>query len=466
MREIRINRKLPIENTAVTTQCKMKIPHALLLVASTFAWLLAACDPSVPGAAHPPTSTPRVNPLLAILWDPHRPDMPVRPTPRQVHSLLFGESPSIRNFYKTEFGGKFLVEPAGVVGWYSADKPPEHYWQHPKPGTPGSDEFISGHVEKWTEAIRKASKDFDFHAYDVNHDGVLDPKELAILIVIPQASPFGTNRDVAGQELPEWQPLVISGLRFTTIAEVYTGANAPLIPTIPMNFGVIAHELGHLFFGMPDLYQNAPTRAGGYSLMDVTYTDAQFDPYQKLRVGTLKARRITKSGEYHLTSVESSNEAYLVERLRGKAPVHPREFFLFENRQHGAYDTLLPDTGIAIWRIVIDESQMDWGRKNIQLVRRIPGGDDAAALWHASQSQDKSQPASIDLEWSDGSSAAVLLRDFSASRHTMTFAVELGYPSVDASEDPATEALFDDTALEQEVQCTTDVPQFLFMPNP
>lgn len=166
-------------------------------MAAVFGWLaFVAAATGVNGCDNDvsPPASGKI-PLLVILWDPMLPDTQVRPTLAQVEELVFGAKPSISDFIANQSFGKANVRKAGAFS-YLADKPADHYWNHPQPGTPGGDEFKSGHVEKWTEAIRKADQEFDFAKYDANGNGELTPEELGILIVIPQKSPFGTVRPV------------------------------------------------------------------------------------------------------------------------------------------------------------------------------------------------------------------------------------------------------------------------------
>lgn len=353
-------------------------------------------------------------PLLVILWDPKRPEVTDVPTRDQLEDLIFGQHPSVADYFADQSLGKIRLKNAGVFS-YLADKPADHYWNHPAPGTPGGDNFKSGHSEKWAEAIRKAAREFDFAAYDLDHNGTLTPTELGILIVIPQLSPFGTNRGVVGAEYPSIQPLVVDGVTLTSVAETFTGIGRQA-KNIPMNWGVVGHELGHLFFGMVDLYFKGPLRPGFFSLMDVTYTDTQFDPYHRVRAGWMKPRVVTQSGSYELTSAAGSADALKIVR-----PKHtPPEYFVIENRQKGAYDSELPDTGLAIWRFTDNEEISNWVEKNLHLIRSpLATTGDVKALWHAPDA------STVALTWADGTASGITLRDISASAPTMKLTIEL-----------------------------------------
>ncbi len=350
--------------------------------------------------------------VVAILWDPGRPNHPAPPV-ETIDDLLFGADPSVRDWYRQNAGSRFRLVREAVLGWYPADRPAGHYWS-PTDDDP-NDAWIHGHVEKWAEAVRKADVEFDFGVHDANGDGTLDPQELTVLIVIPQAGPFGTVRAPAGREVPTVEPLVVDGVRIPLIAEWYTG--------IPANLGAPAHELSHLLLGTPDLYMNGrpwPFAAHGFSIMDSSYGTTHFDPFVKLKTGWLSTRVVTGGGTFVLRDVETRREAIILyDPVRG-----PREYFLLENRWRGAtYDRGrsgagggLPNSGLAIWHIIEDPALLplsnppiggpgEWGRRGIRLVRANGGvpEDDAQALFRTAGVTVGDDTSPAHLRWIDGS---------------------------------------------------------------
>jgi M6 family metalloprotease-like protein len=370
--------------------------------------------------------------VIVILWNPHRARHPAPPA-KEVERLLFGERPSVRDWFRENSGGRFGIESVGVFGWYDADKPAEHYWStsaRKDALDKNGDGWLNGHVEKWTEAILKADRKVDFASFDSNGDKILSPDELGILIVIPQQQPFGTNRQPVAREFPHPQPLVVDGVRVPVIAEWYTGA--------PPNLGGPAHELCHLFLGLPDLYigQGWPYSAGDYSLMDHSYTSAHLDPFQKLKLGWLKYRVVTETKELELRDVETSGDALIL-----FSPEHgPKEYFLIENRCRGkSYDAGadragrgLAGQGLAVWQILEDPKSFakstppiggpgEWGRRGIRLIRANGGvsPDDRNALFDRRKMvlSDDSTPAK--LRWLDGSRTGFSLEMLSDAGPTL-----------------------------------------------
>jgi M6 family metalloprotease-like protein len=260
----------------------------------------------------------------------------------QVADVLYGFRPSVESsvdeYFLENSGGRFTIESEGVLGWFDAHKPWAHYWGPPDqedlaedrngngrldPGEDlnsngrldgpdrilqededtnqngrldydlDGDGFINGHVEKWAEAIGLAdASGFDFAAQDANRNGVLEPDELAILIVIPQDAPFGTFRGPLGQEFPTPQPLVVDGVRIHVIVEAYIGQ--------PPHLGLVAHELSHILLNTPDMYFwfFYPYASGAYSLMDQHGRHPHLDPFHKLRLGWIAPTVVTRSGKF------------------------------------------------------------------------------------------------------------------------------------------------------------------------
>lgn len=396
---------------------------------------------------------------LAILWDPHRATDPA-PDAASVDEVIFGSAKSVRNYYLENSGGRYTIERAGLLGWFPASRPAEYWWGPPDTNDTDGDGWIHPHVQKWAEAIRLADPQFNYRAFDADPlDGSLRPNELGILIVIPQNAPFGTNRDALGREYPNPQPLVVDGVTIKRIAEVYIGN--------PPNLGVVAHELGHLFLNLPDLYfalPNDPRWAGipfdnpfaaaDYSLMDATYNGVHLDPFLKLKLGWLRPRIICRSGHYDLRAIERQREVWIL--------IHPQrgtsEYFIIENRWTlSSFDAALPDEGLGIWHVIEDPqiygtyipprppnappssrqdlweekwknvSLSDWGRRGIRMIR--PVWDTlrpSASLWDGSDPETGYDLLSDDalphasLRWADGTPSGFAIRNISPAGEVMS----------------------------------------------
>jgi len=397
--------------------------------------------------------------VLAILWDPHRPTDPAPPA-GNVDNKIFGATSSVRDYYLQNSGGNYTIDRAGVLGWFTASRPATYWWGPPDTNDSDGDGWVNPHVQKWAEAIRMGDPQFNYKAFDANpFDGDLRPEELGILIVIPQNGPFGTNRGAVGREYPIPQPLVVDGVTIRTIAEVYIGA--------PPNLGVVAHELGHLFLDLPDMYFALPDEprwagipfdnpfaAGPFSLMAATYNGAHLDPFLKLKLGWLRPRVICRSGHYSLRAIEAQREVWIL--------IHPqratREYFILENRwPDSSYDAPLPDRGLGVWHVIEDPqvygthippqppnaplasrqdlwadkwatvSLSDWGRRGIRMIR--PVWDTlrpSTSLWDGSDPAtgydllSDAAPPLASLRWADGTPSGFAIRNISPAGAVMT----------------------------------------------
>jgi immune inhibitor A len=131
--------------------------------------------------------------------------------------------------------------------------------------------------------------------------------------------------------------------------------------TIPEDarIGVCAHELGHLLFGFPDLYDtdNTSEGVGNWCLMGGGSWNGNGDipahpsAWCKINQGWASTTNVTTGGTLTIPDVKNSHN---VHRL-WKGGAGGSEYFLLENRQRTGYDAQLPGDGLLIWHI--DESQ-------------------------------------------------------------------------------------------------------------
>jgi M6 family metalloprotease-like protein len=398
-------------------------------------------------------------PVLALLWDPHRPTDPA-PALAAVDDKIFGAASSVRDYYVQVSGNAFTIERAGVLGWFDASRPADYWWGSPDTNDTDHDGWVNPHTQKWAEAIRFADGQFNYKAFDSNPlHGALRPDELGVLVVIPQNEPFGSNRGVVGREYPSPMPLVVDEVTIATVAEAYIGA--------PPNLGVVAHELGHLLANLPDLYFRLPDdkpwtgipfdnpfAAGDYCLMDATYNNAHFCPFIKLKLGWLRPRLILRSARYELRTIEREREAWIL--------LHPqhgtREYFIVENRSpDNTYDMNLPDRGLGVWHVIEDPAIYgthippvpadapassrqdlwakkwaliglhDWGRRGIRMIRPVwDTMRPSQSLWDGSDPatgydllSDAAAPKAS-LRWADGTPSGFAIRNISPAGAVMT----------------------------------------------
>jgi immune inhibitor A len=131
--------------------------------------------------------------------------------------------------------------------------------------------------------------------------------------------------------------------------------------TIPEDarIGVCAHELGHLLFGFPDLYDTDDTSEGignwclmaGGSWNGGGDIPAHPSAWCKVQQGWATVTNVTTGGATSIADVKATHN---VHRL-WKDGAGGSEYFLLENRRRTGYDANLPGEGLLIWHI--DEAQ-------------------------------------------------------------------------------------------------------------
>jgi immune inhibitor A len=145
--------------------------------------------------------------------------------------------------------------------------------------------------------------------------------------------------------------------------------------TIPENakLGVAAHELGHLLFGFPDLYDidyssegigNWCLMAGG-SWNGGGDTPAHPSAWCKAQQGWVDVVHVASDTELELSDVKTSRK---VHRLWTDGIVG-QEYFLLENRQQAGFDADMPGAGLLVWHV--DESKETNEDENQYLVALV-----------------------------------------------------------------------------------------------
>ncbi|KAF3002949.1 hypothetical protein E8E13_003957 [Curvularia kusanoi] len=120
--------------------------------------------------------------------------------------------------------------------------------------------------------------------------------------------------------------------------------------------GVCAHEIGHLVFGWPDLYDTDDSSAGigNWCLMASGSWGGGGDrpvhpsAWCKANQGWVETVVETENRQITLQDVK---EDYKVVRLWTDGDVNSQEYFLVENRQTVKSDEFLPGKGLLIWHV-------------------------------------------------------------------------------------------------------------------
>jgi M6 family metalloprotease-like protein len=254
----------------------------------------------------------------------------------------------------------------------------------------------------------------DFSNYDENKDGHITPNELLLTFIMAgyedaYEGAHVTNGVWAHQycmtstsNVPTLDGVTLMGCpnegNFALFGERHdtTPSN-----THDATIGIIAHELGHSAFHLPDLYNTVENTGGiGYFGLMGAGTWAQqnsgeqpgntpthFCAWSKYYNGWINPKEVNGS----TTLTETSSVDYDIIKI----PINATSYYLLENRNNSGYDKGLYmldgvfDGGIAIWEI--DETKLtsyyfdnnivnaDTANKAVDLIEARPGTIDALA---------------------------------------------------------------------------------------
>ena len=197
------------------------------------------------------------------------------------------------------------------------------------------------------DAAVAADPTVNFQPFDNDGNGYVD----AFIVVHA-----GQGGEVTGNSGDIWS-------HKATLPAVYNTDNTKIYGylTIPEDakIGVCAHELGHLLFGFPDLYDTDYTSEGigNWCLMaggtwngggDVP---AHASAWCKVNQGWASVTNVTTNGSVTIPDVKVGHNVLRMSKDGAAGP----EYFLAENRQRTGFDADLPGDGLLVWHI--DETQ-------------------------------------------------------------------------------------------------------------
>lgn len=294
-------------------------------------------------------------------------------------------SNNVADFYDEVSYGNVTLQPAtesfgtannGVVGWVNAG--PTH------PNTAGNTGAANRVITR--NAMIAADPYVDYASYDTNGNGVITSDELSVIVIVAgyersfssSFTPnvwghawclFGTTPPptLDGVGVGGCYQSGLDGLNYAQFGEFH-GTHAATM-------GIIVHEIGHLTFALPDLYDYDNSSQGidyygvmgfgswGRASTDTHSGETPVHPsaFSKVRKGWVNAKagigvKNVKSAGH--SGATSNNTVYRINTS------NPNQYFLVENRNEDfGYDRGLNSAsgfsndicGIAIWHI--DDSQ-------------------------------------------------------------------------------------------------------------
>ncbi len=343
-------------------------------------FLLQACGeaPSSSGDANPaPMVTQHSRNLLVVQISYN--DIELTDTDPSVWShLIFGNQKGELNHYYAEISqNQFSFLPANETnGNFNDGVMSVHlYKNHPNPGN----NFTLLHPD-FKEALTQVDKDIDFSQFDTDSNGAISSQELLIVFIVagneeaygPSSLPgvFAHQYSISNtNNIPKLDGVTLmsnsGGGNYAVFGERH--ANNKRNATI----GIIAHELGHAAFRLPDLYDTTPSDEpdsagiGYFGLMSAGMwgtsgfgeaegsSPVHMCAWSKIQNGWIipEVYSGTTLSQANLTQSYSDNFNII------KIPINEKQYYLLENRNRSGYDRGLYSLdgvfrgGLALWKI-------------------------------------------------------------------------------------------------------------------
>jgi immune inhibitor A len=273
-------------------------------------------------------------------------DKPMVQTQAHFQDLFFSQgvlpTKSVREYYAEVTNG--LVDIQGdVVGPFRMPKTLAEY-AHGESGTGVSAPNAQTMAR---DAATAANPTVNFGPFDNDGNGYVDA--FIVIHAGPGAEVTGSTGDIWSHK---W---VLSGGAMTVdTTKIYAYLTVPE----DCRIGVCAHELGHLLFGFPDLYDTDYSSEGignwclmaGGSWGGGGDTPCHPSAWCKANQGWVTVENRTSNGTVSVVDVKDAQKVYRLWKDGGSG----NEYFLVENRQKKNFDASLPAGGLLIWHI--DES--------------------------------------------------------------------------------------------------------------
>lgn len=245
---------------------------------------------------------------------------------------------SVREYYQEATGG--LVNIVGeVVGPFRMPRTMAAYAN----GASGTGGAAPNARTLARDAAQAANPTVNYAPYDNDGNGYVD----AFIVVHA-----GPGAEVTGNTGHIWSHKWVLPAEYAA-----DGAKIFAYLTVPEDckIGVCAHELGHLLFGFPDLYDtdSSSSGIGNFCLMaggswngggDVP---AHPSAWCKCQQGWVSILNQTANANVSIQDVKAGRQVYRL--WKDGAP--GSEYFLVENRQKTGYDRHLPGAGLLIWHV-------------------------------------------------------------------------------------------------------------------
>jgi immune inhibitor A len=270
-------------------------------------------------------------------------DAPMTRSADQFRDLFFSTGKiatgSVREYF-TEVSNNLITLTGEVVGPYRLPRSLATY----AGGGSGTENPAPNARTMARDAAQLANADVDFAPFDNDGNGFVDA--FIVIHAGAGAEETGSGNDIWSHK---W---VLSGGPFNADATKIYG-----YLTVPEDcrIGVCAHELGHLLFGWPDLYDTDESSEGlgdwclmaGGSWNGAGDIPAHPSAWCKAGQGWVTVENRTTNGTLTIKDVKSSKKVYRLWKNGGASEEH----FLMEHRRRSGFDRKLPGDGLLVYHI-------------------------------------------------------------------------------------------------------------------
>ncbi|MEZ8494357.1 M6 family metalloprotease domain-containing protein [Vibrio splendidus] len=290
-------------------------------------------------------------------------------------STIFGENQqSVQDYFLKNSYGNYKVVPAkenegtkndGVIN-VTLDI------DHPNCHSKSEGNCQSKLNNVFTKAYEALDVDFNLSQYDYNNDDSISPQELSVMFVFA-----GNDKSSGTRKTPTIWPhkfahrtVEIDGKRISAYCLF-----ADYQDDHQSTMGVIAHELGHLMLGLPDLYSYKHDGSiGHWGLMGggswgskpsdqyAGETPVNMLAWSKEASGFLKPKILSNNGSVDIDTIKGESVIHLDPYLK---QFGPRAYI--ENRRKNNYDQALRGEGLLVTAVNIDNQFNSSGPMQVQV---------------------------------------------------------------------------------------------------
>lgn len=339
-----------------------------------------------------------------------------------IHERFFGDFPSVADYFYESSNRNLELEPAansddsnggesddGVVSITIEEDYLDFVDNFDDPDWASQQETL----------LEEAAEHVDFSQFAT--DGEVTEKELVIV-----------RHDVSDEPIPEGSGGVRSapdGLEIDGVTIGGDGGYGVANTGTATNLMTVAHEMGHVAYGMPETYtQEVGRRMDLASSTSNLQDDVLFrhNAWHYIHLGWKEPFVVTESGYYEVPREPAGSSFILYDPDRGTD-----DHFIVENRAPipTTYDRSVGDTGLVIWRI--DESAYE-PAKSTGWMKLISPGDVDVPPWAWNPSHDpKDDQRTVDgLTWRGGDEANIAVRAISPADDVMRVYFDVRDPGV------------------------------------